>query len=38
MFASNPGDPSAFVAAAQTTVIVPRRDRPFVYTAPDATR
>ena len=37
MFASNPGDPAAFVAAAQTTVIVPRRDRPFVYTAPEET-
>ena len=36
MFASNPGDPAAFVAAAETTVIVPRRDRPFVYTAPEA--
>ncbi len=34
MFASNPGDPAAFVAAARTTVIVTRRDRPFVYTAP----
>ena len=37
MFASNPGDPPAFVAAAQTTVIVPQRGRPFVYTAPEAT-
>jgi L-ascorbate metabolism protein UlaG (beta-lactamase superfamily) len=37
MFAWNPGDPAAFVAAAQTTVIVPKRDRPFVYTAPEET-
>jgi L-ascorbate 6-phosphate lactonase len=37
MFASNPGDPAAFVAAAQTTVIVPRRNRPFVYSAPEET-
>ena len=37
MFASNPGDPAVFVAAAQTSVIVPRRDRPFVYTAPAET-
>jgi L-ascorbate 6-phosphate lactonase len=37
MFASNPGDPAAFVAAARTTVIVPQRDRPFVYTAPETT-
>ncbi len=37
MFAWNPGDPAAFVAAAQTTVIVPRRDRPFVYSAPEET-
>jgi L-ascorbate metabolism protein UlaG (beta-lactamase superfamily) len=34
MFASNPGDPAAFVALAQTTVIVPQHVRPFVYTAP----
>jgi L-ascorbate metabolism protein UlaG (beta-lactamase superfamily) len=33
MFAGNPGDPAALVAAARTTVIVPRRNRPFVYTA-----
>jgi L-ascorbate metabolism protein UlaG (beta-lactamase superfamily) len=38
MFASNLGDPAAFVAAARTTVIVPRRARPFVYTAPEETR
>lgn len=38
MFASNPGDPAAFVAVAQTTVIVPRHARPFVYTAPAGTR
>lgn len=38
MFAGNPGDPAAFVAAAQTTVIVPQRLRPFVYTAPEGTR
>jgi L-ascorbate metabolism protein UlaG (beta-lactamase superfamily) len=37
MFAANPGDPAAFVAAAQTTAIVLRRDRPFVYTAPEET-
>jgi L-ascorbate 6-phosphate lactonase len=37
MFAWNPGDPAAFVGAAQTTVIVPRRDRPFVYSAPEET-
>lgn len=35
MFAGNPGDPAAFVAAARTTVIVPQRLRPFVYTAPE---
>jgi L-ascorbate metabolism protein UlaG (beta-lactamase superfamily) len=35
MFAANPGDPAAFVAAARTSVIVPQRVRPFVYTAPD---
>jgi L-ascorbate metabolism protein UlaG (beta-lactamase superfamily) len=34
MFASNPGDPAAFVAAAGTTAIVLQHDRPFVYTAP----
>ena len=34
MFASNPGDPGAFVAASQTAVIVLRHDQPFVYTAP----
>jgi L-ascorbate metabolism protein UlaG (beta-lactamase superfamily) len=34
MFAGNPGDPAAFVAAARTTVIVPQRLRPFVYSAP----
>jgi L-ascorbate metabolism protein UlaG (beta-lactamase superfamily) len=38
MFASNPGDPAAFVAAAQTTAIVLRRDTPFVYTAPEQTQ
>jgi L-ascorbate metabolism protein UlaG (beta-lactamase superfamily) len=38
MFASNPGDPAAFVAAARTTVIVPQRARPFVYTAPEEKR
>jgi L-ascorbate metabolism protein UlaG (beta-lactamase superfamily) len=38
MFAGNPGDPAAFVAAARTTVILPQRLRPFVYTAPEATR
>jgi L-ascorbate 6-phosphate lactonase len=32
MFAANPGDPGAFVAAARTTVIVPQHVRPFVYT------
>jgi L-ascorbate metabolism protein UlaG (beta-lactamase superfamily) len=35
MFASNPGDPAAFVAAARTSVVVLRRDRPFVYTVPE---
>jgi L-ascorbate metabolism protein UlaG (beta-lactamase superfamily) len=38
MFASNPGDPAAFVAAAETTVIVPRHARPFIYTPPWGTR
>ena len=38
MFASNTGDPAAFVAAAETTVIVPRHARPFVYTPPWGTR
>jgi hypothetical protein len=38
MFAANPGDPAAFVAAARTTVILPQRLQPFVYTAPDGTR
>jgi L-ascorbate 6-phosphate lactonase len=37
MFASNRGDPAAFVALAQTTVIVPRHVTPFVYTAPPET-
>jgi L-ascorbate metabolism protein UlaG (beta-lactamase superfamily) len=37
MFAGNPGDPAAFVTAADTTVIVPRHRAPFVYTAPEAT-
>lgn len=37
MFAGNPGDPAAFVAAAETTVIVLQRLRPFVYTAAEAT-
>jgi L-ascorbate metabolism protein UlaG (beta-lactamase superfamily) len=37
MFAWNPGDPAAFVAAARTTVIVPQRMRPFIYTAPKET-
>ena len=27
-------DPAAFVAAAQTAVILPRHTQPFVYTAP----
>lgn len=36
MFAVNPGDPAAFVAAARTTVVVPQRSRTFVYTAPQA--
>ena len=35
MFANNPGDPAAFVAASQTPVIVLRHARPFVYTAPE---
>jgi len=34
MFAANLGDPAAFVAAAETTAIVLRHFRPFVYTAP----
>jgi L-ascorbate metabolism protein UlaG (beta-lactamase superfamily) len=34
MFAGNPGDPAAFVAAAETTVVVLRHVRPFVYTVP----
>jgi L-ascorbate 6-phosphate lactonase len=38
MFASNPGDPAAFVATAETTVIVPRHARRFVYTPPAGTR
>ena len=38
MFAWNPGDPSEFVGASQTTVIVPRHGRPFVYTAPGSAR
>jgi L-ascorbate 6-phosphate lactonase len=38
MFASNPGDTGVFVAAARTTVIVPRRLRPLVYTAPEGTK
>jgi L-ascorbate metabolism protein UlaG (beta-lactamase superfamily) len=38
MFAGNPGDPAAFVAAARTTVIVPLHVRPFVYTAPAGRR
>jgi L-ascorbate 6-phosphate lactonase len=37
MFAGNPGDPAAFVAAARTTAIVPRRMRRFLYTAPEGT-
>jgi L-ascorbate metabolism protein UlaG (beta-lactamase superfamily) len=36
MFAANLGDPGAFVAAAETTVVVPRHFRPFVYTASSA--
>jgi L-ascorbate metabolism protein UlaG (beta-lactamase superfamily) len=36
MFADNPGDPAAFVAASQTAVIVPLHARPFVYTVPEA--
>jgi L-ascorbate metabolism protein UlaG (beta-lactamase superfamily) len=35
MFASNPGDPAAFVAASRTPVIVLRHARPFVYTTPE---
>lgn len=35
MFASNPGDPAAFVAAARSTAIVLQHDRPFVYTVPE---
>jgi L-ascorbate metabolism protein UlaG (beta-lactamase superfamily) len=38
MFAGNPGDPAAFVVAARTTVVVPQRSRPFIYTAPQAMR
>jgi L-ascorbate metabolism protein UlaG (beta-lactamase superfamily) len=38
MFASNPGDPGAFVMVAQTTVIVPRHARPFAYTPPWGTK
>jgi L-ascorbate metabolism protein UlaG (beta-lactamase superfamily) len=38
MFAANPGDPAAFVATARTSVIVPQRMRPFVYTAPEESR
>lgn len=38
MFAANPGDPAAFVAAARTTVILPQHLRPFVYTAPEDVR
>ena len=34
MFAGNPGDPAAFVAAVETTAIVLRHVTPFVYTAP----
>jgi L-ascorbate metabolism protein UlaG (beta-lactamase superfamily) len=34
MFATNPGDPGAFVAASRTAVIVLRHEQPFVYTAP----
>jgi len=37
MFAGNPGDPTALVAAAETAVVVPRRLRPFVYTNSDGT-
>jgi L-ascorbate metabolism protein UlaG (beta-lactamase superfamily) len=37
MFAANPGDPAALVAAARTTVVVPQRCRPFVYTVPEET-
>jgi L-ascorbate metabolism protein UlaG (beta-lactamase superfamily) len=38
MFAWNPGDPAALVAVAETSVIVPQRVRPFVYTAPAEAR
>jgi L-ascorbate metabolism protein UlaG (beta-lactamase superfamily) len=38
MFASNPGDPAAFVAAARTTAIVLEHIRAFIYTAPAGTR
>jgi L-ascorbate 6-phosphate lactonase len=38
MFAGNPGDPGAFVAAAGTNVIVPQHLQPFVYTAPEEAR
>lgn len=38
MFAGNPGDPAAFVAAARTAVIVPQHARPFVYAAPTGRR
>lgn len=34
MFAWNPGDPAALLAAAQTNVIVLQHGKPFVYTAP----
>jgi L-ascorbate 6-phosphate lactonase len=37
MFAGNPGDPAAFVTAADVTVIVPRHVTPFVYTVPEKT-
>jgi L-ascorbate 6-phosphate lactonase len=38
MFASNPGDPAAFVSASQTPVIVLRHGLPFVYTTPELSR
>ena len=38
MFAANPGDRGAFVAAAQTTAILPQHSQPFVYTAPEERR
>lgn len=38
MFAANPGDPAEFVAVAQTTVILPQRLQPVVYTAPEEPR